>query len=192
MASTQGFDKWLVSYVIPFLFFLSATNRRSIFPLQSPFDYFSIPSSFSIWLSPPFPFSAPKLRLSCTVALLFHSFFSFAPNLLSHFFIFYMNQPQKPKPGNAGRDQRLCLLVVTFYPTCELSFSRSWHSNYLHIPKQSEGSVVQSIIPKAAACHTQTLKERRRGSEVKGGGPVAVENYAQPCTKMAKQRANHT
>lgn len=33
-----------------------------------------------------------------------------------------------------------------------------------------EESVVQSVIPKAAARHTQALKERRRGSEGKGRG----------------------
>lgn len=51
-----------------------------------------------------------------------------------------------------------------------------------------EESVVQSVIPKAAARHTQALKERRRGSEGKGGR----EEEKMPKCVQKCQGANHT
>lgn len=84
--------RFLINYLFPpsssFCFSSQLPNQHSISPLQSSLYYFSIPSSFSIWLPPPFPFTASTLHLSCTVVLQFHSFSSFALNLLSHLFTF--------------------------------------------------------------------------------------------------------
>lgn len=51
-------------------------NWQSISPLQSPLYYFSIPSSFSIWLPPPHPFAASVLYLWHTSFFLVCSFSS--------------------------------------------------------------------------------------------------------------------